>query len=102
MDSEPKPWWHKSGAVAAVTTLVLTALGGVITATTALTSYFEKKRELELEHEKHVNDLRLAYLDRLGAPLLRQQTLEFMEIDETDEGLRKWATAELKKITPQV
>jgi peptidoglycan hydrolase CwlO-like protein len=102
MEPEAKPWWHQTRAVAGVTTLALTVLGFVVTAATAATNYFEKTRELELEHEKHLNDLRLAYLDRLGAPLLRQQTLEFMEIDDNDERLRAWATAELKKIAPEV
>jgi hypothetical protein len=98
----PGPWWHKSGAFAAVLTTLLAVVGGIVSASSFVVGHLERNHEMALEKEKQMHDLRLAYLDRLEKPLLRKQVLQFMTMSHYDPELESWANNELVAVNKVV
>lgn len=101
-DPTSGPWWHKSGAFAAVVTTLVAVVGGIVSASSFVVGHLERNHEMALEKEKQMHDLRLAYLDRLEKPLLRKQVLQFITMSHYDPELESWATNELVAVNKEV
>jgi len=106
------PWWKRGLSVGAITAV----LGAMVPATTAVSGYFQKHREVALQQEKDDNDQKLKelelrhnidmeevklkhsmqtdFLDRTKNDSERLRTLRFVAITSDDPKMAKWAGEE--------
>lgn len=94
-------WWRRSTVIIAMTAIV----AGVWPATSAIRASYDVERDLALEaskqrheqameRERQMEQVRVAFLERLKTPEDRLRALRFLLANAPDAALRSWAETE--------
>jgi hypothetical protein len=94
------PWWHRAGLVTVLTAIV----GAMVPLTAGVQAYVQNNRQIQLEREKHQQDIRLHYLDILVSSSLKDVEMFLTFIAQTDDSqdLKQWAQAQLGSVRGRI